>query len=225
MLNTAEQVRDYLTGELATGALGVGQKLPTERELASRFQVSRTVVRDALVLLEAESRIVRQVGRGTFVAPLSLGAGGPARGTETPLASPSALLEARSVIEGELAALAVLNATVQDLEALDAACRATATAATPADFERLDSAFHRAIAAATHKPVLMAADEVVESARDNPEWRKLKVQRHLARPSRRAEVQEEHQRVVAAIEKRDAAGARRHMLAHLNAVRINLLGR
>jgi DNA-binding FadR family transcriptional regulator len=226
MSTSAEQIKSHLASELSLGALAAGQKLPTERELASRFNVSRTVVRDALILLEADRLIIRQVGRGTFVADALASAGAADAPPELPAGmSPAALLEARSVIEGELAALAVLNATEADVEMISSCCGALPAAKTSTEFERLDSAFHRAIAVATHNPLLLAAYGLIASARDNPEWRKLKRQRHQANPRRRAQVQNEHQRVVDAIRNRDAAAARRHMLAHLNDVRINLLGR
>lgn len=225
MLRPADIVKDYLMDGLSTGALVAGQKLPTERELAMRFHVSRTVVRDALNVLEAERRIVRHVGRGTFVAgdfP-----------TEPPWAlptsaradtSPSKLMEARAAIESELAALAVLNATEADLKWIRTVCQSLGEAAAPEDFEREDAEFHRAIAIATHNALLLNAYDLVAHARGDPEWRKLKAKRHLARPDRRLEVLEEHQAILVALEERDATAAREAVLAHLSKVRANILG-
>src|SRR5947209_14944660 len=60
----AEQI---LERAAAGAAGGPGAKLPTERRLAEEFGVTRTMVRHALALLEAEGRISREVGRGTFL--------------------------------------------------------------------------------------------------------------------------------------------------------------
>src|ERR1035437_7081475 len=50
---------------------GAGGRLPTERQLASDLGVTRTMIRHALAILEAEGRISREVGRGTFLRAAS----------------------------------------------------------------------------------------------------------------------------------------------------------
>ena len=62
------QLKELLVAELESGRLRSGDRLPGEHELCERFGVSRTVVRQALGELEAEGRLRRQRGRGTFVA-------------------------------------------------------------------------------------------------------------------------------------------------------------
>ncbi|WP_277985819.1 GntR family transcriptional regulator [Sanguibacter massiliensis] len=61
-------VRDYLTDLIAT-ELEVGDAVPSERALTERFDVSRMTVRQALDALVTEGTLVREQGRGTFVAP------------------------------------------------------------------------------------------------------------------------------------------------------------
>lgn len=61
-------VRDYLA-ELIAAELDVGDAVPSERALTERFNVSRMTVRQALDALVAEGSLVREQGRGTFVAP------------------------------------------------------------------------------------------------------------------------------------------------------------
>jgi len=62
------QIEEELAGRIESGALGVGERLPGERELARRFGVSRMTVRQALGALAGRGLIERGVGRGTFVA-------------------------------------------------------------------------------------------------------------------------------------------------------------
>lgn len=215
-------VLDFVSRSLSSGVLVAGQRLPTERELAMQFRVSRTIVRQALTVLEAEQRIVRHVGRGTFVANGSAPAVPEERGGRID-ASPSMLIEARCALESMLAEIAVLNATEADLAGIGAACEALGEAESPLAFERADAAFHRAIAEATHNGLLIAAYDLIASGRQGSEWRKLKQKRHAARPERRPEVMHEHRAILAALTERDADAARLAMLDHLQRVRANLL--
>lgn len=62
------QLKRILAQEIATGRWDSGERLPTELDICDHFDVSRTTVRQALGELESESLIVREKGRGTFVA-------------------------------------------------------------------------------------------------------------------------------------------------------------
>ena len=63
-----EAVKEFLVRQIES-ALGPHDRLPTERELAERFGISRMTVRRALDRLELEGRVYRVQGAGTFVAP------------------------------------------------------------------------------------------------------------------------------------------------------------
>ncbi len=60
-------IEERLTERIESSAIGLGERLPSERELAEGFGVSRTTVRQALASLEARGLLERGVGRGTFV--------------------------------------------------------------------------------------------------------------------------------------------------------------
>jgi GntR family transcriptional regulator len=62
------QLERALRDRIFTGTIGAGAPLPTERELCEEFGVSRTTVRQALMLLESEGLIRREQGRGTFAS-------------------------------------------------------------------------------------------------------------------------------------------------------------
>ncbi|WP_108263285.1 GntR family transcriptional regulator [Mangrovicoccus ximenensis] len=62
------QLKSWMLGQIASGALSPHDKLPSEAELCARFGVSRTVVREALKQLVSEQRIYKMQGKGSFVS-------------------------------------------------------------------------------------------------------------------------------------------------------------
>lgn len=222
-MNVLPQLRDYILDGLARGEFGEGHRIPPERDLAKKLGTSRATVRKALFALELEQTVVREVGRGTFIAP-AVRSMSDAPTTPDCDPSPSELLAAREVFEPALMRRIVLNATDGDFRILHAILDQQRTAAPGADFEELDVGLHRALAAATHNQVLVDLSERILKARDHADWRKLK--RNVARrkPERRDDALEEHERIVAALEDRDADGAAAAMRDHLERVRFNLIG-
>ena len=63
------QIEEQLAGQIASGELHTGERLPPERDLARDLNVSRMTVRQALSSLAARGLVERGAGRGTFVAP------------------------------------------------------------------------------------------------------------------------------------------------------------
>jgi DNA-binding FadR family transcriptional regulator len=233
-----EPIRDFIITSIRDGSLKVGEQLPTERALSEEYGCPRSVVRKALTMLEIEGLIVRNVGRGTFVAPTTV-AEPPAliSSIDKPAvvptlgatriygsASPAELMEARMLVEPNVAELAVQHATSADLRDIEALhLRATEETASIASHE-LDEQFHRAIAAATHNNLVRSIFEEINRERLSPEWTELKLRRNGARPGRRAEVTIEHAAIVQAIRERDGEQARKAMIAHLLGVRRYLFG-
>ena len=133
---------------LSDGTLAPGQKLPSERELAKRFEVSRASLRPALKVLETMGVIRQRVGDGTYVTTEPLGI------LSEPLEflvlvddiSYHELLETRLIVEPHLAALAAERATARDLEPLERSLEEMKAALgdTEAIF-RADVAFHAGI--------------------------------------------------------------------------------
>jgi GntR family transcriptional regulator len=80
------QLQEVLKEQIESGIWSPGEALPSEPELARRFNISRVVVRQALAILQDDRQIVRVKGRGTFVAPpkLDARAGGLSRLLVTP---------------------------------------------------------------------------------------------------------------------------------------------
>src|SRR3982751_1364338 len=113
------QIAAQLSALIASGEFAVGQRLPSERELAVQLGVSRPSLREALIALELEGLVEVRVGAGIWVTAAS------GRGAETPVQhegeGPFELLRARWLIEGEVAAMAAREATDADLASIRAA--------------------------------------------------------------------------------------------------------
>ncbi len=217
----ADPVREYILGGLADGRLKPGERLPTEREFSQRFGRPRGTVRKTLAILEAEGWLRRSVGRGTFLSARASGAGA-AIGLVAPDTSPAALMEARLVLEPQLADLVVRNATAADMREIEECLERSRTAGTLDEFERWDGALHLAIVRATHNDFLVRVMELMNRARQTSEWGQLKA--HTLTGARRQVSTAEHTAIVEALRQRDVALARTRILEHLVGVRRNLLG-
>jgi GntR family transcriptional regulator, uxu operon transcriptional repressor len=199
-----------------------GGRLPTERSLATEFGVTRTAVRHALAVLEAEGRISREVGRGTFLRPTPLRNAGNRLGTdEASEVSPADVMAARRLIEPQVLPLVVAWATPRDFDEMRRCVAGGATAGSYDEFEVWDFALHHAIVAASRNQLLLAMYGVVETARRGEIWGNLK-RRNDSR-ERRIAYQAEHEELVAALRARDLDRAIQVMEAHLARVQVNLL--
>ncbi len=154
--NLSTELVDALTQQIRDGALNPGQKLPTEAAIMETFNVSRTVVREAISRLQAAGRVETRHGIGTFVLPPTAQEPGGFRIGPDQLATLRdviALLELRIGIETEAAALAAVRRQDGHLRSMAQALQAFAQAvergesSVSADFQ-----FHQDIAKATGNP-------------------------------------------------------------------------
>lgn len=212
--------------------VGLGQdgKLPTERQLAQDLGVSRSSVRYALAILQAQGRLSREVGRGTYLRgapaaaagsdPSSLkrpgvdGTGGTAQAADPRSAfAPADVMMVRRLLEPPAMPLAVAWATAADFTEMDRCLAGGDRAASYDEFETWDLALHRSIIAATHSSLLATLYSSVESARHGHIWGDLK--RRSASAERRLEYQADHHQIVGALKERDPAAAVKAMRVHL----------
>lgn len=199
-----------------------GQRLPPERQLSEEFGLARNTVRRALKALEENGRLVRHVGRGTFVRlPPGAKANGELLG-RMEQASPADVMEVRLTIEPQAAMLAAGRATSEDLKAIEQAYRQSIAAKGVAEFEHWDAKLHLAIFRATRNALLIDYCEAINTVRQQPQWYRLK-QRSVS-PETRSRYDQQHGAIVAALRDRDADAARTAMHRHLVMVRDRLLG-
>jgi DNA-binding FadR family transcriptional regulator len=197
-----------------------GQRLPPERELAARIGIGRRALRRALEVLEAEGRIWRHQGKGTF-----LGSRPAHNATDleelTRRTHPLEVMDARLEIEPALARLAAMRATNGDIERLLHLADRTASSSDADGRELWDSALHRTIAEAAGNSLLLAVFDMIDRIRQDTTWRLL---RERARSGERQQIYvEQHRRVIAAIAQREAHAAEQAMREHLELVRDGLL--
>jgi len=206
-----------LIEELAAGLYPVGSRLPAERDLAVRFNVSRPTVREAIIALEVQGLVEVRIGSGAYVLRL------PGE-EDLPGFNISAfeLTEARLLFEGEAAALAATQATDEDIAGIEQLVQQIAAEnLDPNGTELADRAFHLAIARATRNSAIYNAIEELWNLRSaSPEAALL---HEKARHANVKPVVEEHSAVLEALRARDPAAARAAMRAHLSAVLETLL--
>ncbi len=157
-----EQAVGQIRELIVTGAWAVGEKLPTEQDLGRQLDVSRSSVREALRVLEAEGRVEVKRGLGTFVAARPV-PGELVRWLAQRGETLEQVLLVRERIESlaaELAALQITPAQLAELDRLLAEQRRASAGARADDaavdgLARLDAAFHLAIAAASGNDIVL----------------------------------------------------------------------
>ena len=206
---------------IAEGRLKSGDRLPPERDLAEKFVVSRTSVREALRALESLGLIEIRPGEGTFVREVSV---------ETliePLAlamlsqreAIGELFEARRLLEPSIAAFAARRAMPHEIEEmtriLDEQAKEVAAGRTGL---AQDAEFHSALAAAAHN---RAISRLVHGIMDLLTQSR---EESLSTPGRPTRSHESHRQILAAVAARDEFAAHQAMLDHLLGVEALVLG-
>jgi GntR family uxuAB operon transcriptional repressor len=221
------ELAELILAAFERDGLGPGSRLPTERQLAADLGLTRTGVRHALAALEADGRISREVGRGTFLRPApvpSADGGAPAERGE-PAATdfaPADVMTIRRLLEPQAMPLVAIWATARDFGEMERCLAGGDAAASFEEFETWDLALHRCIIGAAHSPLLAALYGLVESARHGQVWGDLK--RRSTSSQRRHVYQEDHRAIVAALRARDSDAAVEAMRVHLSRVADHLLG-
>jgi len=202
---------------IADGEFQVGARLPSERALAERFEVSRTLVREAIIVLEIQGRVEVRGGSGIYVCTPPASA--ERSTTFTPPAGPGPfeLLRARCLIESEIASVAAENRKDSDLDRIFAALAAMREHMhDKAANEAADRLFHLRIAEATGNSVLLQMVTALWDHTKAPIWSQMET--HFHTPELRQASQDDHQRIFTALLERNADSARAAMRAHIERV-------
>lgn len=219
---TADALNEALTRLMSEPGYGPGSRLPTERALAERFNVSRGAIRSALARIEGRGQIVRIMGSGTYVAKSAAPDVASVSVTSNGDASPQEIMEARMMIEPNMAVLVVAHANGADIEKIRDAMLQAEAAVTLEDFELWDGRFHEAIAEATHNRLVIDVYQTITAARNLTEWGELK--RRSSTKDGRAAREAEHRVVFQALQSRDVVRAESALSDHLRKINQNLLG-
>ncbi len=206
------QIADQLRQLIVSGEFTVGARLPAERDLAKQLGVSRPSVREALIAMEVEGWVEVRTGSGVYVLDRSQR---PAAAISVTEWGPLELIRARRVVEGEIAALAAVQAKRRDLLQIE---RAVQSMRDDANAGRLplegDRAFHTAVVQACDNVVLLETVQRFWDSRRGPLFTRLGGYFETVDSWREAIA--EHEAVLAAIKARDAPAARAAMQNHMD---------
>lgn len=217
----AQDISYRLERLILDGGLAPGQKMPSERQLATRLGVSRAIIREALHELQGRGVIETKHGKGSFVARIVPGV--EEGGDDSPLLQMFTghprtlydLLEIREQLEGQAAYLAAKRATNLDLHRITKAYAALEQT-DPLSNARPDHSFHQAIVEASHNPVLV---HVLNGLKN---LMLLTVQASVAnlnpREEMRNKIGRQHKRIYQAVMARKPEAARRIAMAHVRFV-------
>jgi GntR family transcriptional repressor for pyruvate dehydrogenase complex len=215
-----EHIVDQIHALIREGRWAPGDQIPPERELAERFRVSRTSVREALRALEMQGLIESRQGGGTFVRSADTEALVP------PLAAAilrgqremTEVLEVRELIEPAVARLAALRATPEHVFELEQTLeRQREAIAHDRPFVDEDTAFHYTLARAADNHILLRLHNVIlDVLRESR-------QTYLHVPDRPQMSLRGHEAILDAVREHDGEGAHRASLAHITQVRDGIL--
>jgi DNA-binding FadR family transcriptional regulator len=204
--------------QLASGLYSEGDKLPTEKELCTLFDVSRPVVREALMRLQADGLVVARQGAGTFVKKRP-----PRRLVDlAPTAELAGFLrsfEIRIPLEGQSAKLAAIRRTEAQLFEISASLELMEQAievGEPAGDH--DFAFHRAVASASGNELFVIVLDTIAPFVGGGMSLALGLTREGS-PERSRRVLDEHVRIYEAIAQGDGDGAEMAMRYHIDQAR------
>jgi GntR family transcriptional repressor for pyruvate dehydrogenase complex len=215
-----EEVFNQIRQLIEEGRFRARDQLPSERELAETFKVSRTSVREALRTLETQGLIVSRTGTGNFVADL------PVESLIGPLArllidekkALADMFEMRKLIEPHIAALAAERASRNDVAQLKRIVAKQGEAVDRGETGvEADAELHFYISHITRNQAL---EKLVAGLMDLLSRSR---EESLQTDDRRASSIAAHRRIVAAIEKHDKAKARGEMLRHIEQVEETVL--
>jgi GntR family transcriptional repressor for pyruvate dehydrogenase complex len=212
-----EQIVQQIEESIVKGDLKPGDQLPAERDLAQRFGVSRTAVREAVKALREKGLVEAYSGRGTFITDGTTQAVRQSLDLMVKIGQQEGsnhLAEVRAILEPEIAALAA--ARIQDAELAtmrEAVAVMDRAGQDPEAYIEADLDFHLALAEGAANPLILSLlDSIVGLLREQ----RLRIFRVPGGPERG---QIHHKRILEAVERHDAESARQAMRAHLFQVR------
>jgi Transcriptional regulators len=220
-----QKIGNELKSLLTSGTFKIGDRLPPERDIAETFNVSRTVVREALIMLELEKLVAVKKGSGVYVIGLpDEFLSEKDREIEEEDFGPFELLQARQLLESNIAAFAasqIVKSDIIELRTIIEQERQTLEQEVLDDYSA-DEMFHVAIARATKNSILERLLEDLWSKRSSSKmWDQL--QSRIIDHSYRKKWLYDHERILQALQLKDSMAARHAMWQHLENVKQTLM--
>lgn len=214
-----ELIADRLMTRIRSGEFQPGDRLPAERVLAKEYDVSRSVIREAVRAMEQMGCVESRVGGGSYVKipDISNIADPFSMIFEQDVAFSEELIETRLILETHIARLAAQRRTEQQLAAMEQTLQDMETALQKNErCEALDAQFHEQLAQASGNRALA----LVTSAYSEVINRSIKLTRHMDDVP--PEALEDHEKILAAVAAKDGRAAEQRMRQHLNNAQKNL---
>ncbi len=217
ILSVSDQIVEDILNSILQGEIKLGQKLPTETELADEYGVSRPTIRNALTTLEKEHILRSKKGcqGGWYVIDSNTSSVAKYLGRYMTLLLNSNqitskdLLEIRSMIEVKSCGLAALRRTPEDLQAIAAAIPVNYQNLSDYEYHSQDIKFHRRVAEATHNPLIILTLNATSMAQE------LYAMTNPAPEKRRQELNKSLLDIYQAIVKQEVREAEEAMQIHL----------
>jgi DNA-binding FadR family transcriptional regulator len=219
-----EQVAEQIEKRILDGELRSGDRLPTERDLAEQFHVSRTAVREAMKILAQKGLVDMRPGRGTIVIDGAHEAMQDSIGLVMKLrlgevGGSDNLVEVRGILEPEIAALAAVRATEKEIAAMREAIQVMDENLHSADgYIAADNRFHEALAQATQNALIIIFIKSIVNLLSEQRKQVFQVE---GGPQRG---QIHHRRILDNVIRREPEAARAAMHSHLQQVREDVRG-
>jgi len=209
--------------KIKQGHFAVGSRLPPERNMAETYGVSRTIVREALLMLELEGTVDIRQGSGVYVIRIPSQEEGEDELMYQGQIGPFEILQARQLLESNIAAFAAKMATKADIENLRRTLEQEQIAIVANDESGdNDRLFHLLIAGATQNQMLLDSVKNIWMHRDSsPLWKQL--HSHIATRGYRLKWLADHQNILAALRRRDVMGSYQAMWQHMENVKNTLM--
>ncbi|WP_455648065.1 FCD domain-containing protein [Lonepinella koalarum] len=220
-LRSYKKIGAILKQQLIDGVYQVGDRLPPERDLAELMNVSRTVIREAIIMLELEELVSVRKGSGVYVTALPKAMAQNDDNYEYSDVGPFELLQARQLLESSIAEFAAIQANRNDILRLkDILNRERITLEQNAEDYSEDEEFHTAIAEMTQNEVLLNMQKELWKYRNNPMWKGLHL--HIRDHKYRQIWLKDHEAILTSIQRKDPALAKKAMWQHLENVKQKL---
>ncbi|GGF85712.1 FadR/GntR family transcriptional regulator [Alteromonas lipolytica] len=206
------EVATQIEQQIRDGHIKPGDRLPSERDLAASFEVSRPTIREAMIALEIAGLVEIKTGSGIYALAQS---DALSPGTLDDVPGPFEVLEARLLIEPEAASLAAARINKEQLKIVEQAVRVMGAAdSTELEKEKADELFHVTIAQATNNSALASTikwlwelrNQSVLSSTFHKRVRELGVHPYV----------DEHRKILNALKVRDPQRAKNAMHTHIS---------
>jgi GntR family L-lactate dehydrogenase operon transcriptional regulator len=202
---------EAIAEKIRIGELKPGDRLPSEREMALQLGVSRPAVREAIAALQFAGLVESRVGDGTYVTfhitqPLELLLG-KAKEVLQKSQSPLEILTLRRVLEVGAARLAVIRATPEDDQRIQAVWETKKSLALAGKYEEylsIAEQFHLTLAQATHSSAVVEMVASLLKAVHQPLWKAMRVDFYRKDPGRIHEMLDIHEAILRAFLNRDS---------------------